>query len=39
MWGLEFIDPAHGLSVDGGPPSALYLTDDGGATWRRAARP
>jgi hypothetical protein len=33
---VGFGDRRHGFTVDSGPPSALYLTDDGGAHWRRA---
>lgn len=36
---LAIRDGEHGYAVDGGPPSALYLTGDGGASWRRARLP
>jgi hypothetical protein len=39
FWTLGFVDGVHGWAVDGGPPSALYVTDDGGLSWHLAARP
>jgi hypothetical protein len=36
---VGFNQGRYGWAVDRGPPTALYLTDDGGRSWRRAAQP